>query len=75
VQTNNPRKIRILEHLGVVVTDRIPCLVRPGEFSEDYLRTKGERMEHMFTGEWCYWDHGGEKDPPHAPLPIDTEKF
>ncbi len=39
-QTNNPRKIAVLEELGVVVTERIPCLVQAQEHSLGYLTTK-----------------------------------
>lgn len=75
-QTNNPRKIRLLEALGVSVTGRIPCLVKPGEFSSSYLEAKGRRMDHLdLDGSWCYWDHSGEKDPPHPPKPVDEQTF
>lgn len=76
MQTNNPRKIRLLEELGVVVTGRIPCLVKPGQFSQGYLEAKGRRMDHLdLDGDWCYWDHSGEKDPAHPPRPIDEQTF
>ena len=39
-QTNNPRKIAVLEELGVVVTERIPCLVQAQAHSLGYLTTK-----------------------------------
>ena len=39
-QTNNPRKIAVLEELGVVVMERIPCLVQAQEHSLGYLTTK-----------------------------------
>jgi hypothetical protein len=75
-QTNNPRKIRLLEELGVTVTGRIPCLVKPGEYSKGYLEAKGKRMEHMdLDGSFCYWNHSGEKEPAHPPKPIDEQTF
>ena len=43
-QTNNPRKIRVLEELGVVVTARIPCIVKAQEFNMGYLATKQVRQ-------------------------------
>lgn len=53
LQTNNPRKISQLEGLGVSVTGRIPCLVKPGKYSSDYLEAKGRRMDHMgLDGSW-----------------------
>ena len=39
-QTNNPRKIAVLQELGVVVTERIPCLVQAQAHSLGYLTTK-----------------------------------
>ena len=39
-QTNNPRKIKVLEELGVIVTERIPCIIKAQEFNMGYLATK-----------------------------------
>eukprot|EP00510_Aplanochytrium_minuta_P003171 CAMPEP_0184021462 /NCGR_PEP_ID=MMETSP0954-20121128/9945_1 /TAXON_ID=627963 /ORGANISM="Aplanochytrium sp, Strain PBS07" /LENGTH=272 /DNA_ID=CAMNT_0026303491 /DNA_START=606 /DNA_END=1424 /DNA_ORIENTATION=+ len=48
ILTNNPRKIRCLEELGVTVTSRIPCKVVPSsQYSAHYITTKRERMQHM----------------------------
>lgn len=75
-QTNNPRKIRLLEELGLIVEGRIPCLVQPGEFSKGYLEAKGKRMDHLdLDGDFCYWDHAGEKDAPHPVQPVDEQRF
>lgn len=40
VQTNNPRKIQVLEELGVDVRGRIPCIVESQELNVGYLATK-----------------------------------
>jgi GTP cyclohydrolase II len=46
--TNNPEKIAALEACGIAVAARIPCQAEPrGQQSEDYLRTKKERMGHI----------------------------
>jgi GTP cyclohydrolase II len=46
--TNNPEKIAALEACGVRVAARIPCQAESrGGQSEDYLRTKKERMGHI----------------------------
>lgn len=45
--TNNPRKIKGLEELGVKV-NRIPLEIEPTEFSEPYLKTKKKELGHMF---------------------------
>lgn len=46
--TNNPLKIQALTDLGIEVTDRVPLLVGKNSYNEDYLRTKRERMDHIF---------------------------
>jgi GTP cyclohydrolase II len=46
--TNNPEKIEALEEHGIQVTERVPCQPEPrGMQSEEYLRTKKERMGHL----------------------------
>jgi GTP cyclohydrolase II len=47
LMSNNPDKIQALEQAGVHVTERVPCLVTPHESSEDYLRTKKEKLGHL----------------------------
>lgn len=48
LMSNNPGKIRALELAGVRVTERVPCIVTPSESTEDYLRTKREKLGHLF---------------------------
>ena len=43
-------KIEALERSGVAVTERVPCLVAPMDSTEDYLRTKKEKMGHLLEG-------------------------
>jgi GTP cyclohydrolase II len=47
LMSNNPEKIQALEQAGVRVTERVPCLVEPGERAEEYLRTKKEKLGHL----------------------------
>jgi GTP cyclohydrolase II len=47
LMSNNPEKIQALEKAGVRVTERVPCLVAPAESTEDYLRTKREKLGHL----------------------------
>jgi len=47
LMSNNPEKIHALERAGVRVTERVPCLVAPSEATEDYLRTKKEKLGHL----------------------------
>jgi len=47
--TNNPEKVRQLELHGVAVTERVPLVVGIGQFNEDYLTTKRDRMGHHIS--------------------------
>jgi GTP cyclohydrolase II len=47
--SNNPEKVSALERGGIQVTERVPCEVPPSAHAEDYLRTKREKLGHMFT--------------------------
>jgi GTP cyclohydrolase II len=47
LMSNNPEKIQALERAGVRVTERVPCIVAPSESTEDYLRTKKEKLGHL----------------------------
>jgi GTP cyclohydrolase II len=46
--SNNPGKVKAVEDAGIVVADRIPCIAPPVDSSEAYLRTKREKMGHLF---------------------------
>lgn len=46
--TNNPLKIAALKEQGIDVVDRVPLTVGMNVFNEDYLKTKHERMSHMY---------------------------
>jgi GTP cyclohydrolase II len=47
--SNNPDKVAALESAGIDVTERVPCEVIPSEHAEEYLRTKKEKLGHLFT--------------------------
>jgi GTP cyclohydrolase II len=47
--SNNPDKVASLEKAGIRVTERVPCEVPPTEYTQEYLRTKQEKMGHLFT--------------------------
>jgi GTP cyclohydrolase II len=47
--SNNPDKVAALEKGGIVVAERVPCEVAPEAHSEDYLKTKKEKLGHLFT--------------------------
>ncbi len=49
--TNNPAKRAALHGFGLSIVDRVPIEVRPNAANAAYLRTKGERMGHVFSGD------------------------
>ena len=46
--TNNPEKVAALESAGIAVTKRVSAEVQSQETFERYLRTKQEKMGHIF---------------------------
>jgi GTP cyclohydrolase II len=46
--TNNPAKIDDLKHYGVEVAGRIPVICAINPHNEHYLRTKQQKMNHIF---------------------------
>ncbi len=47
--SNNPDKVAALENAGVEVTERVPCEAEPHKDSEHYMRTKKEKLGHLFS--------------------------
>jgi GTP cyclohydrolase II len=47
--SNNPDKVAALEHAGIQVTERVPCEVAATEHTVEYLKTKREKLGHLFT--------------------------
>ncbi len=45
--SNNPEKVKALERAGVRVTERVPCEVEPHKESQQYLKTKKEKLGHL----------------------------
>ena len=48
LMTNNPDKVAALEAAGITVTERVSAEVENQESFERYLRTKQEKMGHIF---------------------------
>jgi GTP cyclohydrolase II len=48
LMTNNPDKVAALETAGITVTERVSAEVETQESFERYLRTKQEKMGHIF---------------------------
>lgn len=47
--SNNPHKVAALERGGIKVVERVPCEVAPSIHAEDYLKTKKEKLGHLFS--------------------------
>ena len=47
--TNNPGKIYGLEGFSFQIKERVPIEITPGEYDSFYLRTKQQRMGHIFN--------------------------
>ena len=48
--SNNPAKVEALESGGVEVKERVPCEAPVSEIAAGYVRTKKEKMGHLFEG-------------------------
>ena len=48
--SNNPDKVSALERAGITVSERVPCEVAPSAHTQDYLKTKREKLGHLFSG-------------------------
>ncbi len=47
--SNNPEKVEALQRAGVEVVERVPCEVESSEHAEEYLKTKKEKLGHLFS--------------------------
>ncbi len=48
LMSNNPQKLEALERAGVSVAERVPSIVEAVGASAEYLKTKREKMGHLF---------------------------
>ena len=48
LMSNNPQKVEALENAGIHVAQRVPAVIEPVESTADYLRTKREKLGHLF---------------------------
>jgi GTP cyclohydrolase II len=46
--SNNPDKVKALEDAGIEVVERAPIVIPPLETTAEYLRTKREKLGHLF---------------------------
>lgn len=49
LMSNNPDKVSALERSGIQVVERVPCEVVPSAHAADYLKTKRDKLGHLFT--------------------------
>ncbi len=47
MMSNNPEKISALEQVGLEVVERVPLQIQSSKQSEEYLKTKKEKMGHL----------------------------
>ena len=45
--TNNPMKVVGIDGYGLVIDERVPIVIEPGEYNKHYLDTKREKMGHL----------------------------
>ena len=45
--TNNPKKVVGLEGYGLVITKRIPLVIKPTAYNDKYLKVKKEKLGHF----------------------------
>ncbi len=48
LMTNNPKKIKALEKMGLKVNKRIPILSESNQHNKKYLTTKAKKLGHLF---------------------------
>jgi GTP cyclohydrolase II len=46
--SNNPEKFAALETAGIHVVERAPIIVPPLETTAEYLKTKRDKLGHLF---------------------------
>lgn len=49
--TNNPRKVKALNDMGINVIERVQHLAGINPFNEQYLETKSGKLGHLFSSE------------------------
>ena len=45
--TNNPKKVAVVEELGVEIVERVPVIIPSNPHNESYLQVKKDKMGHL----------------------------
>ncbi|MBN2228906.1 MAG: GTP cyclohydrolase II, partial [Candidatus Thorarchaeota archaeon] len=45
--TNNPDKVKQLSRHGIIITERVPLIIKTNEYNKMYLETKAEKTGHL----------------------------
>lgn len=56
LMTNNPRKVKAMQELGIQVVERIPLQVGKNRYNEAYLKTKSTELGHMMSEHYFVGD-------------------
>ncbi|MBT1443147.1 GTP cyclohydrolase II [Shewanella sp. JM162201] len=57
LMTNNPRKVKAMQEVGMDVVERVPLQVGKNRYNEAYLKTKSDELGHMMTEVHFAGDH------------------
>jgi GTP cyclohydrolase II len=49
LMTNNPRKVKAMQDMGITVVERVPLQVGKNRYNEAYLKTKSTELGHMMS--------------------------
>ncbi|QSX31279.1 GTP cyclohydrolase II [Shewanella cyperi] len=49
LMTNNPRKVKAMQDVGMDVVERVPLQVGKNRYNEAYLKTKSDALGHMMS--------------------------
>lgn len=61
LMTNNPKKVVGLEGYGLKIVERVPIEIEANVFNEKYLKTKKEKLGHIFRNADNGVDAGAER--------------
>ena len=45
--SNNPDKLNIWNESGIIVSNRVPLIIEPNPYNQDYLSTKKKKLNHL----------------------------